>query len=104
MTKFINLTPHTVVEMVTGEVFEPSGTVARVSTHKSSRGDIGGVPVYVVTFGNVEGIPAPKEDIMYIVSGMVLEATDRKDVVAPGDLVRDKAGKPIGCKGFKVKG
>jgi hypothetical protein len=34
---------------------------------------------------------------------MVLSACQgRKDLLAPGELVRDEAGKPTGCRGFKV--
>lgn len=104
MANFINLTPHVIVEVVTGSRIEPDGSIARVSVQYVAKGDIGGIPLYVAEYGDIEGLPAPKPDTIYIVSGMVLAALagTRSDVVAPGDLVRDEAGNPIGCKGFKI--
>ena len=62
---------------------EPSGTVARVTTEEMEVEPIAGVPTIRRSFGEVEGIPAPHEGTIYIVSSMVLSAVDRDDVVAP---------------------
>ena len=87
MTNFINLTPHA-IKLNDGRVFPPSGNVARVtSSHSEIVND-----VCTVVYGEVTGIPAPAENTKYIVSGMVLEAVKRDDVVAPAtshpDVVR----------------
>ena len=104
--KFVNLTPHTINEVVSGMAFEPSGTIARVAVEYMPAGEAAGVPLFEAVYGEVEGLPAPEADTIYIVSGAVKAApgiADREDVVAPGDLVRNEAGQPIGCRGFKVK-
>ena len=64
-------------------------------------GDLDGVSVEVVVFGQVEGLPAPQPGVYYIVSGLVLSAaSDRPDLLAPGQPVRDEAGRVIGCKAW----
>lgn len=76
--EFINLTPH-IVRLNSGKEFPPSGIVARVSS--SYREVMSGM--FRVEFGEVVGLPEEKEGTMYIVSGMVAAATNRKDVVSP---------------------
>jgi hypothetical protein len=101
--KIINLTPHNVNEVVSGQAFAPSGQVVRVSSAFIPSGTLDGIPLFVAEFGKVEGLPEPQGGVRYIVSGMVLSACPgRKDLLGPGELVRDKSGKPVGCKGFKV--
>lgn len=50
----------------------------------------------IQSFGDVQGIPEKKDGIRYIVSAMVIAATDRDDVVAPAtgrpDCVRNDKG------------
>ncbi len=78
MTNFINLTPHT-IKLNDGRVFPASGNVARVtSSHSEIVED-----VCTVIYGEVTGLPEPVANTKYIVSGMVLEAVKRDDVVAP---------------------
>ena len=102
--KFINLTPHQINETVSGQSFAPSGNIARVAVSFEKIREEGKIPLYSPTYGEIEGLPSPQPDTMYIVSGMVLAAApaDRADLVAPGDLVRDEKGQPVGCKGFEV--
>ena len=70
-----NLTPHAinVLSNVTGEVvsFEPSGTMARVSTSTVLIGQVDGVAIYRTEYGAVEGVPAPGTE-KFLVSAMVL--------------------------------
>lgn len=101
--KLINLTPHEICEATTGKKFPASGIVARVSVQYSPAGELNGIPLFSARFGEVEGLPEPKEGVVFIVSSMVLEAIreKRSDIVAPGDLVRDQNGNPIGCRGLK---
>jgi hypothetical protein len=102
--EFVNLTPHeinVVDESGEGVIDIPaSGEIARVETTREIAGKAGNVPVYRTVYGEITGLPAPREGIVYVVSGMVLAQTDRIDVMAPGELVRDDAGKPIGCVGL----
>lgn len=99
--KFINLTPHVIHEVVTEQDFAPSGTIARVESETVEIDNLDGIVINSVTFGTVD-LPEQIKDTMYIVSGMVLSAiSDRDDVVAPGELVRDDSGRPVGCCGFR---
>lgn len=56
-------------------------------------GEIDGIAIESVTYGEIEGLPEPQEGVYYIVSGLVAAAAaeiGRKDCLAPGALVRDK--------------
>lgn len=98
---FVNLTPHTINEVTTGQSFAPSGIVARVATRKSKLYEHAGIPVYKTELGVVEGLPDPVKDTIYIVSALTLnKCGSRSDVVSPGNLQRDEKGQPIGCLGF----
>jgi len=100
----INLTPHTITETITAQSFAPSGQVARIRQSSELTDTINGIMVYTTTYGAVEGLPEPEEGIIYIVSAMCLAGVEgRTDVVAPGNLLRDENGQPIGCQGFRSK-
>ena len=102
MKKFINLTSHTINEVTTGLAIPASGRVARVKSSTIKAGEHAGVPIYSSTFGEIEGLPEPVDNVIYIVSALALNAVpDRADVVAPGNLQRDEKGQPIGCCGFR---
>ena len=77
---FVNCTPHAIV-LNDGTTFEPSGIVPRVAASFTDFED--GVCRQV--FGDVEGLPEPKEGTIFIVSALVLAAVgqSRPDVVAP---------------------
>lgn len=81
MKTFVNLTPHT-VRLNDGTEYPASGVVARVATSFSTF-DADGVAR--VVYGEPEGLPAPQEGVLYIVSAMVLAAVagTRSDLVAP---------------------
>lgn len=81
---------------------EPSGQVARVSSSSELVGEVAGIPVFETVYGDIEGLPDPKDGTIYVVSGMTQAQTSRQDVYAPGDLIRDENGKPIGCRGLKA--
>ena len=101
--QFINLTAHTINEITTGLAIPPSGRVARVKASTIKSAEHAGVPIYSSTFGDVEGLPKPQPNIIYIVSALALNAVpaDRLDVVSPGSLQRNQHGHPIGCCGFR---
>jgi hypothetical protein len=106
--KIVNCTPHPVV--VCGEgyqrtVIQPSGIVARIAAKQKEVAAISvngiSVPIYSTEYGQVEGLPDPSPNTFYIVARLVLQACpNRKDLIAPGELVRDANGTVIGCKGF----
>lgn len=103
MTTLINLTPHalrlrinlanTAAAADAGDVIvEPCGQVARVAmTPGSLEGSLNGVALYgATTCGPVEGLPAPQEGVVYIVSALVgAQVTGRDDVVQPGTGPKD---------------
>ncbi len=81
--EIINLTPHT-VKLNDGREFPPCGTVARISTSYTDIVEDGGIPFTTTTFGTPVGVPAPREGVLYIVSGILMSALpDRKDLIAP---------------------
>ena len=78
------------------------GILPRVSMSNSPAGEIDGIPVESVTYGQIEGLPDSQEGVYYIVSGLVAAAAakiGRTDCLAPGGLVRDKnnPGLILGC-------
>ena len=101
--KFINLTNHAINETTTGIEIPASGRVARVKSSTIKQGEHAGIPIYASTFGEIEGLPEPVDGVLYIVSSLALNAvpSNRTDVVAPGNLQRQKDGTPMGCCGFK---
>jgi hypothetical protein len=71
----------------------PSGILARVSMVNLPAGEIDGIAIESVIYGEIEGLPEPQEGVYYIVSGLVAAAAakiGRVDCLAPGALVRDK--------------
>lgn len=102
--KLINLTPHdiTVVTHTATSTIPKSGTVARVSQVSTIVDVINDIPISIVKFGDVVGLPDFDHDTRLIVSSMVKNAVGntRYDLLSPGDLVRDDSGNVIGCKGL----
>jgi len=120
---FVNMTPHA-LNVFTGNAdnpgevltLPPSGNSVRVAQTFQPAGVMGGVSLYQAVYGNVEtidnatkavvgGLPQPVDGTVYVVSGQALEAvkaSGRSDFAAPGELVRDANGQPVGCNGLKV--
>lgn len=98
----VNLTPHDInIVAPTGNVtIARSGIVARVAAVSNQMDTINNIPIYAVRYGNVENLPAPQENTIYIVSALVKQASSRTDLFSPGELVRDDKGIVIGCKGL----
>ena len=104
MTKqFVNCTPHD-IKLNDGTIFAASGVVARVSASYTEFDENG---ICQQVFGDVTGLPEPKENTVYIVSALVLAATDRQDVVAPATghpgCVRNEKGLIESVPGFVRK-
>lgn len=105
MMELINLTPHRINVLTrAGEyrVIEPSGTVARISSTTELVGEIDGIEIHRAAFGAPVDLPDPAPGVRYIVSGLVLDAVRRDDLLAPGELIRGEDGQPIGCRGFRT--
>lgn len=98
----INMTPHDICIMK-GEiqqVIPASGALARCEIIRVPSGAIDDIPLYEISYGAVEGLPAPKDDTVYLVSTVVAQhiTEERRDVLVPTDFVRDDGGNIIGCK------
>lgn len=111
----INLTPHS-INFVNEDgtpvlAVAPSGQLARVSARTVKTGRHFAVyapeeetgfkliPETVTEYGEVEGLPAPADDTIYVVSSLVASrCMDRPDVFIPNESVRDAQGRIIGCK------
>lgn len=95
----INLTPHIItLQLADGSRQDilASGTVARVATVPGQLLSSNcPVPVYSATrFGEVEGLPEPLANTVYLVSAMVaarMEGRGRTDVLSPGTGPQDGA-------------
>lgn len=106
MATFVNLTPHALnIHTAENGVISvpPSGNVARVATSFNLDSTVDGIDIYSATYGEIEGLPAPSPDVIYIASGLIVSALQgtRYDVTSPGELVRDADGRPVGCKGLR---
>ena len=101
----VNLTPH-VLNIADNEgnvivVIPPSGTVARIAVTRRQVGVTDeGIPLFVAEYGEPEGLPNSQPDTIYVVSGMFRAGYDRPDLYQPGELIRDKDGRPIACIGL----
>jgi len=95
--KLVNLTPHTIV-LISSEDEKTellSEGLARVTSKAGSwlpasaeaPCDLYGAP----TWGEVEGLPEPKEGTLYIVSALVAGRVRRMDVFSPGTGPNDGA-------------
>jgi hypothetical protein len=104
MTILTNLTPHAIHLHNAGHIETlPSVGVARVTETRAPVGAVDGLPLEVASHGAVEGLPEPREGVLLIVSAMVRSALpDRTDLASPGEVVRDAAGKVVGCRTLTV--
>ena len=108
MQKIINLTPHTinfVGQDNTIILSVPSSGVARATQRREIVDTIVAdgitLPVARCTYGDVQGLPAPQADTIYIVSAITAQAVpERQDVFIVDDSVRDENGRIIGVRGI----
>ena len=103
-TRVINLTPHSINLYYQGKHIMSVPSVGKVRcnviTNTTGSVNIENIPIPIVksTFGDVNGLPDPQQDTIFIVSRVVAEAVPhRNDVFYPNDLVRDENGRVIGC-------
>lgn len=105
-----NYTPHdiTILDMDGKELMKlPSVGLARRIREVVRYGAVMGegvpdvIPLNVLRFGNVFGLPPYDDDILLIVSYAVAAACpDRRDLFVPGPLKYDTHGKVLGCHGL----
>jgi len=99
MVQFKNYTPHEVC-LNNGTKFQSLG-IARVG---NSFTNFDNNLCCSVKYGEVEGLPAPENGVILIVSAMVLAASNRDDLVAPAtghpDTIRNEKGQIISVPGF----
>ena len=102
MNKIKNYTPHAInVVLDTGVIEIISSGLARCTTVRTHIGTLNsGIPIFRTSFGDVEGLPAPSEGIIYVVSMLAAQALKgiRDDIYIVDDIVRNEAGQIIGCR------
>lgn len=101
---FMNLTPHSVTIFSGNSKFEfPKMGLARVATIPVDACEMNGVPFFITSYGETQGLPQPETGVTYIVSMVVAQANPfRTDLVFPAsdpaNAVRDGEGNLIGFK------
>lgn len=102
--EIVNLTPHEIKVVGDEEnvhTFAPSGQTTRIHVIRYKFGYAGDIPLYKSELGQVEGLPEQKEGVYLIVSTLIRTSFPaRKDLLSPGELIRDAKGQPTGCRGF----
>ena len=103
MTRLANYTPHAVLTYRPdeGETIElPQLGNARCSEEYTPGGEFpSGLPLTLMQYGDVTGLPEPEPDTVYVVSQLVVGALpDRTDLAFPAGLVRDARGDIIGFR------
>lgn len=106
--KLKNLTPHP-VHIRSGDRFitvEPELESARCEEYNigESNIDVDGATIKVVNgirYGAVN-LPPAVEGVIYIVSALVAQTSDRTDLMIPYDIHRDYEGNILGCNSLGV--
>lgn len=102
----VNKTPHTIhIADDAGNIIReipPTPPSCRVASTAKPGPALDGVPFVETVFGEIENLPAPQEDVWYIVSQIVIAAANgRPDLVRPDSgptAIRDKDGKMMACR------
>ena len=108
-TNITNLTPHAITIIKDGAVVAvfPSEGVARASQQTECVGEIEGIELVTMKFGEPEDLPDPVEGVYYVVSiitANAAKAAGRRtdDLLITADPVRDDDGRIIGCERFAL--
>ncbi|MDD3460946.1 MAG: hypothetical protein PHW28_06600 [Mesotoga sp.] len=102
----INCTQHDITikkEDGTEVVLSPSGLVPRVNSESVTIGSVNGIPIVQSKLTNVDNIPEPAPNTIYLVSSFVSAALpDREDVLSPDtspeSVIRDESGRIVGVR------
>ncbi len=100
----LNLTGHD-VNILSGYgavLIAPSGPSVRVQTEYREVATIDdSIPMLEVYNQHVTDRPEPRANTFIIVSNYVLTACpDRNDLLSPKELIKDRTGRTIGCRGL----
>ena len=107
--EIINLTPHVLkIKDENGSIrnIQASGKVVRCVLTTEERGVLDGIKITSKKFGDIVGLPEPKEGVIFVTSEIAASAIwelfpeRRRDVFIPGTLVRDENGTPLYCEGL----
>lgn len=108
--EIINVTPHSIsLANEAGEIvatFSPSGEKVRVATHQEVVGTLFGAEVRQTVYGDLTGLPQPREGVVYLASSLVAQQAAREgrtDVVAPdtGATAIRENGQVVAVRGFQ---
>lgn len=108
--RLLNLTPHSVVLRAsdgTEAHLRPGGPVPRLPVQTTTVGEVqvadATIPLVRECFGPVDDLPEPSDDVLFVVSRMVVDAFPRRrDLVCPTGLLRDDAGQVVGATALLV--
>lgn len=106
--RVVNLTPHEVTVFDDDDTViktYPSEGLARARQTNVIVGCLDGTPVVRTEFGEVDGLPEPAEDTVYIVSIITVNAAkahgrSTDDLLVTSGPVRNDRGQTIGCRAF----
>lgn len=101
--RLLNYTPHAVLTYRpdAGEpVALPQLGNARCAEEFLAGGEFpGGLPLTLMRYGEVTGLPEPADGVVYVVSQLVVNALPgRRDLAFPAGLVRDDEGTIVGFR------
>ena len=97
LKEILNYTPHSI--NIEGKEPMFSNGSARVNETAEIIDNLNGIDVISKTLGAVEGLPNSVDNVFYVVSLIVAQALPlRKDLLIPGELLRDEKGAIVGCK------
>lgn len=101
--RIINLTSHSIRLGFSAEVMRSEGQ-ARVNSQMREVGSVfidgpppAEIPILEIVEGDVDRLPAPREGVLYVVSGIVAAAAMRNDVLTPARVERGQRGEVVAC-------
>ena len=105
-----NLTPHDINIVrngITERVIKADGVIARAKQFISPQGELDGIPLIKMEFGEPENLPDPEVNIFLIVSLPTAQAAIKAgrstdDLLLTSLPVRDEKGQIIGCESLSV--
>ena len=100
--KILNLTPHPITLVTNTQTLHFSREPIAARCWESQKSSVfNGLPIVEVQDTKVLDMPPPVEGVAYLVSRSVFDVLrDRKDILTPKDIIRDKYGKILGCTSF----
>ena len=102
---YINLTDHEVYELDSGLRLARAVKAIRAQC-RTTRTVRDGITYHSSDVVSLSApLPDPQPDTVYIISALALNGVpaDRKDIVAPKQVVRSPDGIILGCRGFRTK-